>query len=415
VRRAHEDRSDALVTEDKPYLLAMNCGSSSIKFALYRAGVRPLRQLHGKVDRIGQADAMLSVRDDLHLRQERLVDAPDLTAAATLLIDWLSEEVGLASIAAVGHRVVNGGARYSQPQCVSEDLLDELRRIGRFASEHLPGEIALIELFRQRAAGLMQVVCFDTAFHRSMPRVAKTLPLPRRLQAQGVERRGFHGLSYSFLMQELERVAGVQSSHGRVILAHLGNGASLAAVQGGTGIDTSMGFTPASGVPMGTRSGDLDPGLVLYLAQTEGMTAVQFDHMVNLQSGLLGVSQTSADLRDLLAAEAADARAAEAVAMFCYQVKKCIGAYAAALGGLDTLVFAGGIGENAPEIRWRICAGLGFLGIHLDRARNQDNAPLISSDASPAAVRVIRTDEESMIAEAVNQVLNCTASTPTKA
>jgi acetate kinase len=220
-----------------------------------------------------------------------------------------------------------------------------------------------------------------------------------------VRRYGFHGLSYAFLMEELVRLGDGAATQGRVILAHLGNGASLAAVRDGKSIDTSMGFTPAAGLMMGSRSGDLDPGLVAYLARTEQMSATQFDDMVNHASGLLGVSEISSDLRDLLARETADVRAAEAVALFCYQAKKWIGAFAAALGGLDTLVFAGGIGENAPLVRARICDGLGFLGIALNAERNAANAPLISTDGGRVAVRVVRTDEELMIARSVMRVL----------
>ena len=263
----------------------------------------------------------------------------------------------------------------------------------------------MIDLISERVPDTPQVACFDTAFHRTMPRVAKILPIPRRLQAKGVERFGFHGLSYTFLMEELGRIAGTDAALGRVILAHLGNGASLAAVRGGKSIDTSMGLTPTAGVPMSTRSGDLDPGLVWYLAQTEQMTAQQFHEMINRQSGLLGVSETSSDLRDLLDKEVHDVRAAEAVALFCYQVKKWIGAYAAALGGLDTLVFAAGIGENSPVIRARICDGLGFLGIQLDEMRNAAGAPVISTVASSTQVRVIRTDEDVVIAKAVFRIL----------
>ena len=393
------------MTQKKPYVLAMNGGSSSIKFALYRRGDPPKRRLHGKVDRIGVRDTTLTFDDPVHNRQDsRGIGDFDHRSAATFLIDWLDEQVGLASIGAVGHRVVNGGPHYNEPQRVTHELLDELRRISAYASEHLPSEIVVIDLFRERVPGLPQVACFDTAFHRDMPRVAKILAIPRRFQAQGVERYGFHGLSYSFLMGELARVARAEAALGRVILAHLGNGASLAAVRRGKGIDTSMGFTPAAGVPMSTRSGDLDPGLVWYLAQTEHMTAEQFHHMVNRQSGLLGVSDTSSDLRDLLGREADDVRAAEAVALFCYQVTKCVGAFAAALGGLDTLVFAGGIGENAPVIRARICAGLGFLGIQLDPTRNESSQPVISADAGRVDVRVIGTDEEMMIAKAVGRI-----------
>jgi acetate kinase len=250
------------------------------------------------------------------------------------------------------------------------------------------------------------VACFDTAFHRTMPRVATLLPIPRRYEAQGVRRYGFHGLSYEFLMEELAHLADPAATKGRVILAHLGNGASLAAVRDGKSIDTSMGFTPTAGLVMSSRSGDLDPGLVSYLARTEQMSAAQFQKMVNHESGLLGVSETSSDMRDLLERETQDIRAAEAVALFCYQAKKWIGAFAAALGGLDTLVFAGGIGENAPPVRERICDGLGFLGVELDRERNVKNAPLISSDTVRVKVRVIHTDEELMIARSTARVLN---------
>jgi acetate kinase len=242
-----------------------------------------------------------------------------------------------------------------------------------------------------------------------MPRVARLLPLPRRFDAKGVQRYGFHGLSYAYLMEELARVAGVKAANARVILAHLGNGASLAAVHEGKSIDTSMGFTPAAGLVMSTRSGDIDPGLVAYLARNDKMTAAQFDKMINQESGLLGISETSSDMRDLLAKESTDIRTAEAVALFCYSAKKWIGAYTAALGGLDTLVFAGGIGENAPPVRARICAGLDFLGVELDAARNHESAAIISTDTSRVTVRVIRTDEELMIARSTGRILGLTS------
>jgi acetate kinase len=238
-----------------------------------------------------------------------------------------------------------------------------------------------------------------------MPRVASLLPIPRRYEAAGVRRYGFHGLSYEFLMEELARLGDPAATQGRVILAHLGNGASLAAVRDGKSIDTSMGFTPTAGLVMSSRSGDLDPGLVSYLARTEQMSATHFQEMVNNASGLLGVSEISSDLRDLLALEADDVRAAEAVALFCYQTKKWIGAFVAALGGLDTLTFAGGIGENAPLVRARICEGLSFLGIELDESRNAETADVISLDTSRVAVRVIRTDEELMIARSVCRLI----------
>ena len=309
-------------------------------------------------------------------------------------------------MAAVGHRVVHGGPKYSKPQRITAEMVEELHRLSPFDPEHLPEEILLTEAFHRRFPELPQVACFDTAFHHDLPRVARLLPIPRRYEAQGVRRYGFHGLSYEFLMGELARLAGTKAAQGRVILAHLGNGASLAAVRDGKSVDTSMGFTPTAGIPMSTRSGDLDPGLAWYLSRTEKMTAKQFNEMVNFQSGLLGVSETSSDMRDLLDRETQDARAAEAVALFCYQARKWIGAFAAALGGLDTLVFAGGIGENAPAVRARICDGLGFLGIELDEKRNGANEGVISAAAGRVAVRVIRTDEELTIARTVCRVLD---------
>jgi len=264
----------------------------------------------------------------------------------------------------------------------------------------------MIETFLRCFPDLPQIACFDTAFHHDMPRVARLLPIPRRYEALGVRRYGFHGLSYAYLMEELVRLGDPAATKGRVILAHLGNGASLAAVRDGKSVDTSMSFTPSAGVPMSTRSGDLDPGLVGYMARTEQMTAKQFEEMVNFHSGLLGMSETSSDMRDLLECEKQDVRAAEAIAVFCYQVKKWIGAFAAALGGLDTLVFAGGIGENAPRVRARICEELEFLGIDLNQKRNAAHAPLISPDSGRVKVRVIHTDEELMIARSVVRVLN---------
>ena len=335
----------------------------------------------------------------------RSVTAPNHTAAVGTLMDWIEERSGRDALAAVAHRVVDGGPKYFQPQRITAEMVEELRRLSPFDPDHMPEEILLTEAFHRRFPDLPQVACFDTAFHHDMPRVAQLLPIPRHYEAQGVRRYGFHGLSYAFLMEELTRLGDPAATSGRVILAHLGNGASLAAVRDGKSVDTSMSFTPTAGVPMSTRSGDLDPGLVWYLARTENMGAKQFNEMVNFHSGLLGISETSSDMRDLLDRETQDVRAAEAVALFCYQVRKWVGAFAAALGGLDTLVFAGGIGENAPAVRARICDGLGFLGIELEAKRNAANDGLISAAASRVAVRVIRTDEERMIAKTVCQVL----------
>jgi acetate kinase len=390
-------------------ILTINGGSSSIKFAVYPASEPLKRRLYGTVDRIGMSGTNLTFRDPATDQQDsRSLDAADHKSAATSLMDWLEERHGFDSVRAVGHRVVHG-MQHTEPELVTQELLDELHRISPCDPDHLPNEIELIEVFRQRHPTLPQVACFDTAFHRTMPRVAKLLPIPRRYDAKGVERYGFHGLSYAYLMEELARLGDSAATTGRVILAHLGNGASLAAVRDGTSIDTSMGFTPTAGLVMSTRSGDLDPGLAPYLARAEHMTIEQFYEMVNHKSGLLGVSEISSDMRDLLAREVHDIRAAEAVALFCYQAKKWIGAFAAALGGLDTLVFAAGIGENAPLVRARICDGLSFLGIALSESRNAKAAGVISTDASRVTVRVIRTDEDLMIARSVYGLLETDA------
>jgi acetate kinase len=402
-RPAHSEPVN--VSRESCSLLTMNGGSSSIRFALYDEVKPPRRRLDGKLDRVGLSGTNLTFNNSIGQSQDsRTIDPTDHRSAVAFLLDWLETQEVFASVKAVGHRVVHG-MTHGEPERVTPELLDELHRITPYDPDHLPLEIELIEAFRQRHPTLPQVACYDTAFHRSMPRVASLLPIPRRYEAAGVRRYGFHGLSYEFLMGELARVGDPAATTGRVILAHLGNGASLAAVRDGQSIDTSMGFTPTAGLVMSSRSGDIDPGLVSYLARTEQMSATQFQEMVNHASGLLGVSEISSDMRDLLSRESDDFRAAEAVTLFCYQAKKWIGSFAAALGGLDTLVFAGGIGENSPLIRERICDGLGFLGIELNEGRNKNNASLISSDQGRVAVRVIRTDEELMIARSVIRVL----------
>jgi len=386
-------------------ILTVNGGSSSIKFALYRADSPTTRLLSGRIERIGLPKPTLTIHDCGRKQAPLVIAAHNHRAAGDFLIGLLDRHVGFANVAGVGHRVVHGGLKLNQAQRITPELLTELHRISPYDPEHMPSGIQLMKVFHRRHPRLPQVACFDTAFHRDMPRLAKLLSIPRRFDAKGVQRFGFHGLSYTFLMEELERLAGPNAARGRLILAHLGNGASLAAVRDGKSIDTSMGFTPAAGIPMSTRSGDLDPGLFWYLSRTLRMTGKQFHEMVHHQSGLLGVSGISPDMRDLLAREAKDVRAAEAVALFCYQAKKWIGAYAAALGGLDALVFTGGIGENAYQVRARICDGLQFLGLRLDPKKNRAGAPIISTRASRVTVRVIRTDEEVTIAKTVCRVL----------
>jgi acetate kinase len=387
-------------------ILTINGGSSSIKFALFEASGSLRRILDGAIERIGLPNAVLQIKGGAPADNiSKPIAAPDHKAAVGVLMDWIEERNGRDVLTAVGHRIVHGGPNYSQPQRITPDMVEELHRLSPFDPDHLPEEILLTEAFQRRFPDVPQIACFDTAFHHDLPRVARILPIPRRYEAKGVRRYGFHGLSFAFLMGELARLDGADAANGRVVLAHLGSGASLAAVHRRKSVDTSMSFTPAAGVPMSTRSGDLDPGLVSYLARTEQMSAKQFDEMVNFKSGLLGISETSSDMRDLLDREAQDVRAAEAVALFCYQIKKWIGAFAAALGGIDTLVFAGGIGENAAPVRERICGGLEFLGIELNGKRNAENATVCSSDDGRVKIRVIHTDEELMIARSVARVL----------
>ena len=382
-----ENQGDVIMIK-KAYrscLLTINGGSSSLKFALYESnlvgGPALDRLASGRIERIGLPDACAIVSEQTGGEPTRSnVNAPDLAAAADLIADWLEKYVGWPAIAAIGHRIVHGGPRYAAPEKITAEVLAELRRLVPLDVDHLPGELAVIESFQRRLPEMAQVACFDTAFHHDLPRVARIVPIPRRFEALGVRRYGFHGLSYEYLMEELARIAGLEAAAGRIILAHLGSGASMAAVRVGRCVETTMGFTPAAGLVMGTRTGDIDPGLPWFLAQTLGVTAEKFHAIVNHESGLLGVSETSPDVRDLLARQERDVRAAEAISLFVYQAKKWIGSLTAALGGLDILVFAGGIGENSPEIRDRICQGLEFLGITLDRDRNLAGAPLISAD-----------------------------------
>jgi len=393
-----------------PNVLTINGGSSSIRFAIFSDGKPPKAMLRGKMDRIGSPDASLSID---HVEGATppapiAVKLADHRTAVDFLMGWLDAQPLNASLGAVGHRVVHG-MQHESPERVTAELLEELRRIIPFDPEHLPREIELIEAFQRRYPKRPQVACFDTAFHRSMPRVATQVSIPRRFAVNGVQRYGFHGLSYTYLIEELALLGDPAATRGRVILAHLGNGASLAAVRDGRSIDTSMGFTPAAGLVMGTRSGDLDPGLMCYLGLNQGLDAAQLQHMVNHESGLLGISETSADVRDLLERESRDPRASEALALFCYQAKKWIGSYAAALGGLDTLVFAGGIGENSAPVRRRICAGLEFLGVHLDDSENDRHAARISTKTGAVSVRIIPTDEESVIAGLTLQQLGLAA------
>jgi acetate kinase len=379
-------------------ILTIDTGSSSMKVALYEAGREETRILSGEVERIGVPGGRFRLTD---AHGATLIDQggdlPDHGAALEAVLAGLRRYRPDLSLDAVGHRVVHGGAHYSAPQRITPELIAALQELVPIAPDHLPQAIRAIQTVVRVHPDLPQVACFDTAFHRRMPRTAQLYPLPRRLADEGVVRYGFHGLSYESILRELRALA-PREAEGRVVIAHLGNGASMAAVRGGIGIDTTMGFTPAGGLMMGTRPGDLDPGVLLYLLVARGMTPAAVNDLANRDAGLLGVSGISEDMRDLLEREAADAQAAEAITLFCYQARKYLGALAAVLGGLDTLVFTAGIGENAPAVRLRVCEGFDFLGIQIDAHRNEAHAPVISREGSSATVRVMKTDEDLMVA-----------------
>jgi len=379
-------------------LLTINTGSSSLKTAFYDLGREETLRLAGQVGRIGLSGSQIRITDASGatvLDQQR--GLPDHAAALQAVVTEAQRYDPGVKLDAVGHRVVHGGRHYREPRVIDDALIGALQALIPIDPDHLPQALDAIHFISRTYPGLPQVACFDTAFHRTMPRVAQLYALPRWLADAGVIRYGFHGLSYEYILGELraqDRVA----AEGRVIIAHLGNGASMAAVRDGIGVDTTMGFTPTGGLVMGTRSGDLDPGVLLYLLEEQGMTPAALNTLVNKEAGLLGVSGISADMQDVLGKAPTDARAAEAIDLFCYQARKFLGALAAALGGLDTLIFTGGIGEHAAPIRQRICAGLDFLGIRVDARRNEAHAPIISEDGAPVVVRVMQTNEDVMIA-----------------
>lgn len=386
-------------------ILVLNAGSSSIKFALYEMAetLKPL--LYGEIEGINTEKPIFNFTDAVTKQKDSVgVEAFVRKDMPGFLLDWLEKQAGFGSVRAIGYRIVYG--RHTEPVPVTPELLRELKDLIAYAPEHLPGAIKLMEEVGKRYPALVQIACFDSSFHASMPDVAKLLPIPRPFRARGVQRYGFHGLAYAYLLEELGRIAGSETARGRLILAHLGNGASMAAAKEGKSVDTSMGFTPASGLLMGTRTGDLDPGVAWYMMQVEQMSPEQFGHLINHESGLLGISETSADMRELLQSQTTDHRAAEAVELFCYQAKKWIGSFAAVLSGLDTLIFSGGIGEHAPEVRKQICSGLQFLGIELEEHRNINNEAIISTDKSKVCVRVMQANEELMIAQLVERILN---------
>jgi len=379
-------------------LLTINTGSSSLKAACYRMASAEHRALAIQIERIGADDArMRIIGTDGSTLLDTQQELPDHAAALHALFDWLNAHEDQGTFDAVGHRVVHGGVHHREPQRITPELVSALERLTAIDPDHLPQALSAIRTVGQAYPDVPQVACFDTAFHRHMPAVAQRYPLPREYADAGVIRYGFHGLSYEYIMQALQ-AEDASAAAGRVIVAHLGNGASMAAVRGGVSIETTMGFSPTGGLVMGTRTGDLDPSVVLYLLRARGMTPNDASVLLNKEAGMRGVSGMSGDMRDLLEKEASDPRAAEAIDLFCYQARKWLGALAAALGGVETLVFTGGIGEHAAPVRARICDGLDFLGIRLDSARNAAHAPIISPNGSPATVRVMPTDEDLMIA-----------------
>jgi acetate kinase len=400
-QRASTERSTRV-----PRILTINSGSSSIKFSVYHIKADERRMLSGSLERIGVESGVFRAADasgrTLAEEHPRLADHQ---AALQVLLQWLGSQPDGQSLDGVGHRVVHGGERYAEPTRITPELVATLDSLIPLAPEHLPHEIRAISAIAQEHPGLAQVACFDTAFHRHMPAIARLYALPRAITDEGVRRYGFHGLSYEYIASALEREAGAAVAHGRVIIAHLGNGASMAALRQGRSADTTMGLTATGGLVMGTRTGDLDPGVLLYLMEEKGLDPAAARQLVSHQSGLLGVSGSSSDMQDLLGKETTDQHAAAAVALFCYQAKKFLGALVAVLGGLDTLVFTAGIGEHAPAVRARICAGLDFLGITIDPERNEASASIISPPGAAVTVRVMPTDEELMIARHTRDVL----------
>jgi acetate kinase len=385
-----------MATDDPIRVLAINSGSSSLKVSLYTINGGEKLLLSLEVRRIGIPGGRIRAVDNQgEVQLDEPLDAPDHAAALRFALAWLRSQK--QPLDAIGHRIVHGGPHYSEPQLVTAELMAALRDLVPLDPDHLPQAIRAIEVTEKEHPSLPQVACFDTAFHRRMPPVAQRCPLPEKFHDEGVQRYGFHGLSYEYVLSELRHLEPTLADS-RLVIAHLGNGASMAAVQEGQSVDTSMGFTPTAGLLMGTRSGDIDPGVLLYLLEEKKMTVAEVSGLLNKKSGLLGVSGLSEDMQDLLSREKDDSGAALAVELFCHRAKKYLGAYAAALGGLDLLVFTGGIGEHAAQVRERICSGLEFMGLVMDSAANQADAPVISTQNSQTQIRVMKTNEELVIA-----------------
>ncbi|MBX9582386.1 MAG: acetate/propionate family kinase [Gemmataceae bacterium] len=389
----------------KDAVLVLNAGSSSLKFSAFPAGggdAAPLAR--GRVEGIGTAPRfVLRAADGVAIEEGPARVGPiDHAGALELVLKWVRNLTGDRQLVAVGHRVVHGGLTFTGPVRIDDAVLAELDRLVPLAPLHQPHNLAAVRAVAGRMPELPQVACFDTAFHRTQPEVAGRFGLPRRFADEGVRRYGFHGLSYEYVASVLPR-HDARAAAGRTIVAHLGNGASLCAMLGGRSVATTMSFTPADGLVMSTRCGSLDPGVLLYLMARHGMDGPALQHLIYHESGLLGVSGLSGDMRTLL--DGTDPRAAEAVELFVYRVGREVGSLAAALGGLDALVFTGGIGENAPAIRASVCRAAAWLGVELDEAANESGGPRISRAGSGVAAWVLPTDEERMIAAHTRRVL----------
>src|SRR5438270_2763607 len=382
-------------------ILCLNGGSSSLKFAVYRLnGAAEERTFSGAVEAIGAEGGRAWLHAGDKVLSEQCGPFPDHAEAVKMMFAALQAQ-GVTELAAAGHRVVHGGPKFTVPRLIDEELKAGLKELIPFAPLHLPSQVAMIEAVEAHFPDLWQVACFDTAFHSRMPEVAQRFALPQKLWEHGIRRYGFHGLSYEYVVSKVGPALGQ-----RAIIAHLGNGASMAALKDGLSMDTSMCLTPTGGFMMGTRSGDLDPGVLIYLMKA-GYSADRLEDLVEHEAGLLGVSGQSSDMKILLEKSQIDKAAGLAVEMFAYQVRKFIGAYAAVLNGLDTLVFTGGIGERAVEVRVKVCLGLEYLGIALDTEANDRNAEMISLPASKCTVRVIQTDEDLMIVRHTREVALC--------
>ncbi|MEM1237843.1 MAG: acetate/propionate family kinase [Pseudomonadota bacterium] len=381
------------------HVMALNAGSSSLKFAIYEltAGSDPQTRWEGQIERIGDAPRLMAEASDGQTIDRALAAASTHEEAIQEFLDLVRKQMPNINLRAIGHRVVHGGPVYSEPVLVDDKVKETLTGFIPFAPLHQPYSLAGIRAAEAAFAGTPQIACFDTAFHRTHPWVNDTFALPQRYYDKGVRRYGFHGLSYDYVSEKLREIApGLHE--GRVVIAHLGNGASMCAVLGGRAVASTMGFSALDGLPMGTRSGQLDPGVVLYMMQVEKMGPDDIADMLYRKSGLLGLSGLSSDMRTLLAADTPEAR--RAIDYYVFRIRRELGALAAALNGLDAVVFTGGVGENSAEIRQRVCEGMEWIGIDMDRSRNADGGPILSTELSRARILAIPTNEEMVIARA---------------